>query len=135
MRTRLQDETGMMGKLVVVWLLLLVLAGVAAVDTVSIMFTTFHLADVATKAAGDGVDAFARTGNASQACTEAAAAIRAADDTIKLPKTGFCKVDPQTGRVTITIKKTANTFLAGRLSLTRHYAQVVHTETAGRSSV
>lgn len=135
MRTRMHEETGMMGKLVVVWILLFAIVGFAAVDTVSIMFTTFHLSDVAVQAAGDGVDAYGRTGSAADACNEAAVAVRAADDTIKLPKKGFCTVDPQTGRVTITIKKTARTFLAGRLSATRHYAQIVETTTAGPSSV
>ena len=37
MRSRLHDETGMMGKLVIVWLLLFALLGAAAVDTVWIM--------------------------------------------------------------------------------------------------
>ncbi|MEO8475783.1 MAG: hypothetical protein ABI572_01885 [Actinomycetota bacterium] len=135
MQTRLRGETGMMGKLVIVWLLLLALTCVAAVDTLSIMFTTFHVADAAARAASSGVDAYARTGSAPSACEEAATAIRAEDDTIKIPKKGFCTVDPQTGRVTITVKKTAHTFLAGHLSFTKHYAQVVHTETAGPSSV
>jgi hypothetical protein len=135
MRTRLHDETGMMGKLVIVWALLFALVGAAAVDTVSIMFTTFHLSDVATRAASEGVDAYGRTGNARAACDEAAVAIHTADDTIKLPKTGFCTVDPQTGRVKITIRKTARTFLAGQLSATKHYAEVVETATAGPSAV
>jgi hypothetical protein len=135
MPIRLHDERGMMGKLVIVWVLMLALAGVAAIDAVSIMFTTFHLADISVKAAGDGVTAYAHTGSATAACNEAAATIQAADDTIKMPKDGFCTVDPQTGRVTLTIKKTANTFLAGKLSITRHYTQVSHTETAGPSSV
>jgi len=135
MRTQLHEETGMMGKLVVVWVLLLALAGVAAVDTVSIMFTTFHLADVAGRAAGDAVDTYAHTGDANQTCADAAAAIRAADDTIKLPKTDFCSIDPQTGRVTLTVKKTASTFLVGKISYTKHYAQVSHTEIAGPSAV
>jgi hypothetical protein len=135
MRTQLHGETGMMGKLVIVWILLFAVAGVAAVDTVSIMFTTFRLADVGGKAANAGVDAFARTGSARTACDEAAAFVRAADDAIKLPKTGFCTVNAQSGSVTITIKKTAHTFLAGRVEFTKHYAQVGYTETAGLSSV
>jgi hypothetical protein len=135
MRTRMHEEAGMMGKLVIVWALLFALVGVAAVDTVSIMFTTFHLADVAARAANEGVDAYGRTGNARAACDEAAVAVDAADDTIELPKTGFCTVNPQTGRVKITIGKTARTFLAGRLSATKHYARVVETESAGPSAV
>src|SRR4249919_3412002 len=116
MPTRMHDETGMMGKLVIVWALLFALVGVAALDTVSIMFTTFHVSDVATRAANEAVDAYARTGNARAACDEAAAAIHDADDSIKLPKTGFCTVDPQTGRVKLTLKTSAHTYLAFRLS-------------------
>jgi hypothetical protein len=135
MRARIHDETGMMGKLVIVWALLFALVGVAAVDTVSIMFTTFHLADVAAKAANEGVDAYGRTGNARDACDAAAVVVHAADDTITMPETGFCTVNPQTGRVKITVHKTARTFLAGRLSATKHYAEVVETEAAGPSAV
>jgi len=135
MRTRMHEEAGMMGKLVIVWVLLFALVGVAAVDAVSIMFTTFHLSDVAARAANEGVDAYGRTGNARTACDEAAVAVHAADDTIRLPKTGFCTVNPQTGRVKITIAKTARTFLADRLSATKHYAEVVETASAGPSAV
>lgn len=135
MRTRIRDEAGMMGKLVIVWALLFALVGVAALDTISIMFTTFHVSDVATRAANEAVDAYARTGNARAACDEAAAAIREADDSIKIPKTGFCTVDPQTGQVKITLKTSAHTYLAFHLSATKHYTEVVETATAGPSAV
>jgi hypothetical protein len=135
MRTGMHDEAGMMGKLVIVWALLFALVGVAAVDTVSIMFTTFHLSDVAAKAASEGLDTYAHGKNAREACDAAAAFVRGADDTIKIPESGFCTVNPQTGRVKITVETTARTFLAGRLSATKKYAHVVETAAAGSSAV
>jgi hypothetical protein len=135
MASRLHDETAMMGKLVIVWVLLLALVAAAAVDTVSIMFTTFHLSDVASQAAGDGVAEYRSGHDTRKACEAAAETVRRLDDTLKLPKDGFCAIDPSTGNVTITVKATAKSVLAGRLSFTKEYTQVVETETAGRSSV
>jgi len=48
------DETGLVGKMIVVWILILALLAVAAIDAASIAFTTYKLADVGAAAASEG---------------------------------------------------------------------------------
>ncbi|MBA3362941.1 MAG: hypothetical protein H0T07_00895, partial [Actinobacteria bacterium] len=49
-----RDETGLIGKMIVVWLLILAILAVAAIDAASIAFTTYKLSDVAAAAASEG---------------------------------------------------------------------------------
>jgi Flp pilus assembly protein TadG len=130
-----QDQRGMVGKLAVIWLVFLALVVVAAVDTVSIVYTHLHLANVATAAADDGAATFRLSGgNAAKACEAAQATIQADDPKIKLG-TGFCRVDAAKNSVTITLHQEARTILAGRLGPTQKYALVSDRETAGESAV
>ena len=46
-----RDEAGLVGKMVVVWLLFLAVIAVAAIDAASIAFTTYKLSDVGSTAA------------------------------------------------------------------------------------
>ena len=85
--TRWRDQSGLVGKAAVFWLLLVAVLGVAAVDTVS-----------------------------------------------KIGRNG-CKVDPPTGRVTITLKTVASTVLAHRFGPTEEYVDVLVSETNGPSNV
>jgi hypothetical protein len=133
---RLRGEAGFVGRFIVVWLLLLALLAVAAVDTASIMFTRFRLDDVAATAASAGVAVYRNNGrDVEQACEAARASVLGADPTAQMTKTSWCKVDTTTGDVTITLHKTANTLIAGRLSLTKDLANVVQRETAEPSSL
>ena len=47
----------------------------------------------------------------------------------------WCKVDTSSGDVTITLRKTASTVIAGRFSFTRDLTKVVQQETAEPSSL
>jgi uncharacterized membrane protein len=126
----LRGEAGFVGKLIVVWLLLLALLAVAAVDTASIMFTRFRLDDVAATAASAAVSAYRNNGrDVATACAAAEAAVVGADPNAQRSRT-WCKVDTTSGDVTITLHKTANTLVAGRLSFTKDLADVVQRETA-----
>jgi hypothetical protein len=129
-----RDERGLVGKLAIVWILLLALLGVAAVDTVSIALTTFKLSDIATEAASDGAVAFRSHHDVTEACDEAKARVASEDPALKVGP-AFCRVDEESGRVTVTLHATARTVLAGRLSFTQRYANVVDSETNGPSEV
>jgi Flp pilus assembly protein TadG len=129
-----RDERGLVGKLAIVWILILALLGVAAVDTVSIALTTFKLSDIATEAASDGAVAYRSHRDATEACDAARASVMQQDPALKLGSS-FCHVDEATGRVTVTLHATARTVLAGRVSFTQHYANVVDSETNGPSEV
>jgi hypothetical protein len=127
--SRRHDEAGMVGKVVVAWLLVLALVGLAAIDTVSIVITRLHAADVAGNAASDAAASFRLTHNVQRACQAAATTVDDADPRITLAPDG-CKIDPRTGDATIVVHKDATTMIAGRFGLTKKFASVTDTETA-----
>jgi len=131
----LSDQAGFVGRFIIVWLLLLALLAVAAIDTASIMFTRFRLDDVAATAANTAVATYRNNGrDVETACAAAEAAVQAADPKAEMRGT-WCRVDTTSGDVTITLRKTANTLVAGRLSMTKDLAKVEERETAEPSSL
>ncbi len=123
-----EDQAGLLGKIAVIWMLLIVLLGVAAVDSASIIFTKFRLSDVAVNAANAGVAAYKTTKSGRQACSAAAATVEAEDESLEL-RAGDCKVNAQGGSVTIVLRTEAKTLLAGRLPFTESLTKVVMKET------
>lgn len=134
MRARPTEEVGMIGKLMVFWLLVLALIAVAGVDAGKIAWAHFHEASIASSAVSDAAASYKDTHSVSKACAAAEATILAADASLKIVPKG-CKVDVATGRVTITVSKHINTLVAGRLSFTKKYTTISDTETATPSSV
>jgi hypothetical protein len=131
---RLHDETGLVGKIIIIWLVMVVLLGIAALDTASVVFATFRASDIAATAASAGANTYDDTKEVRAACDSAEASVEGEDPDMKLPKT-FCKVDTKTGEVTITIRRQATTIVAGRLSFTDDLTIVVGKETAGPSAL
>jgi hypothetical protein len=124
----LHDERGMVGKLAVVWLLLFALFMVAAVDTVSIVSTRLHLSTIATNAASDGVAAWRTNRDAAQSCQIAELTVHSEDPSLRLGK-HWCVVEAG-GVITITLRESAKTLLAGRIESTKKYANVSDSETS-----
>ena len=131
---RRDAQTGAVGMMIVIWLVVVTLVGVALIDAGSIAFTKFRLADVASSASTQAANAFRTTPNVASACQAAEISILGEDASAKLTKNG-CQINPTTGEVTITVRKEAKTILAGRLSFTKHYARVSATETNGPTSL
>lgn len=128
-------QDGMVGKTAVIWIALAALIVVAGLDVVSIGRSTFRLSEVASEAASAGATLYRREGrNEIKACEAAAASVEALDPTLKMGRNA-CRVEEESGRVTVTLRVIADTILAERLSFTEEYAQVVVTETAGISNV
>ena len=125
----LHGQAGMIGKLAVVWLVLLSVFALAAIDTVSIVITKFHTADLAANAASDAAASYQQSRSFTIACKVAIDALQSDDPQTKLASRG-CRIDPSTGDASITVRKDATTLVAGRLSFTRKYASVTDTETA-----
>lgn len=128
------DDAGMVGKIIVIWLVMVAVLGVIAVDTASVVFATFRASDTAATAATIGASTFRTAKDVSDACDAARRTIEAEDPDAQIPK-AFCKIDTATGRVTITVKKQARTIIAGRLSFTEDLTKVVAKETAGPSTL
>lgn len=129
-----RDQSGLVGKIIVIWLLVVVLLGVVAIDATSIFLARFRLSDAATVAAVTAATSFRNTHDQGAACDAArlAATQEAADATI--PKT-FCNVDRASGEVTIVLKKKADTLLAGRLPFTEDFTKIVVRETGRPASL
>jgi hypothetical protein len=119
-----RDETGMVGKIIVIWLLLVALLGVVALDTGSIVFAKFRLSDLASNAATAGATSYRNTRDVTKACNAARDAIAGEQPDQKLG-TGFCKINESTGEVIITLRKQAKTLLAGRLGFTEDLTKIV----------
>ncbi|MEP6973097.1 MAG: hypothetical protein ABI869_03020 [Actinomycetota bacterium] len=127
-------ESGAVGWIIVIWLVVVAVIGVTAIDAGSIAFTKFRLADVASSASTQAANNFKGSKNVEAACQVAAASVAAADASAKLANKG-CVVDVPTGNVTITVRKEAKTILVGRLSFTKHFSKVTATETNGPTSL
>ena len=124
-----REEAGFIGKIAFVWLLVLALLGIGVIDSVSIVITRLHVADVAGNAASDAAANFRLSRNVRQACAAAAKTVDDADPKITVMPRG-CTIDETTGDATIVVRKDATTLIAKRLSLTKKYASVTDTETA-----
>ncbi len=104
--TRLSGERGLVGKAIVFMLLVVVLLGVAAIDTLSVVFTKTQLSDLAEQAAKDAADNFQHSRNQERAAQVATHTISAEDPDAKLAKFG---VNFKSGVVTLTVRKVAST--------------------------
>ena len=122
-RSRSRHEAGMVGKLLAVWLIVLAVFVVTALDTTAIVVAHFHASDVASNAASVAANSFKDTGNATTACKAAADSIHTADPGVTLSSRRFCKVN-DSGAVTVTLTKSINTIVAGRLSMTKKYVTI-----------
>jgi len=129
-----RDETGLVGKMIVVWLLILALLAVAAIDAASIAFTTYKLSDVGSAAASEGARVYMRAHNVRDTCKRVEQVLTEQEPSARLTP-GWCSIERPTGLVTVKIKKQASTLVAHRISLTAEFARVVVTETAGPPSL
>ena len=129
-----RDQGGLVGKVLVVWLLILAVVVLGVLDLASITTTRFHIADVAAQAAQDGANATVPANQAPQkvACDAARASLTAADPAVKMTS---CLLDPSTHKLTITVRKTAHTIAAGRIGFLQKFTRVEDTETAGPSAL
>jgi predicted ATP-grasp superfamily ATP-dependent carboligase len=125
-----RSQSGLVGKMIVIWLLLVAVIGVATIDTVSIAFTKFRTQDIASNAASTAANTWRDTENELKACDAARVRVAAEDHGALITKNG-CVVNEATGEVTITVRKEAATLLAGRLPWTKKLAKPEAVETSG----
>ncbi|HZP89653.1 MAG TPA: hypothetical protein VFC04_01510 [Actinomycetota bacterium] len=130
MRTaeRLREERGLMGKIMFVWLALLVVFLLAAWDTGSILLMRYKVSSAAGDAAFEAASVYKTTHNIDDAKAAALDQIQQQVPGAKLTRDGFV-LDPITGNVTITITKRASTLLAGRIGFLKHFTKAVGTGT------
>lgn len=129
-----RDEAGLVAKMIVIWLLVLAVLAVAAIDAASIAFTTYKLSDVGAAAASEGALVYKRDHNIRETCQRVTQVVSEEEATAKVAR-GGCSIERPTGLVTVKVRKRANTLVAQRLPWTKKFAVVVVTETAGPPSL
>jgi uncharacterized membrane protein len=129
-----REQSGLVGKIIVVWLVFVAVLGIFAIDAASVLFTKFRLSDAAATAASTAVSIYENERDVTAACNAAELSVRQSVPDAVMAK-AWCKVDTSSGDVTITLRKTATTVIAGRFSFTRDLTRVVQRETAEPSSL
>jgi hypothetical protein len=122
-----RDQSGLVGKIAVVWLLILAVVVVAGFDAVAIGITKYRVEDIAGNAASEAATTYKNSGKVADACQAAVDLVAKQDADAKIPTSG-CAIDPKTGVATITVRKIASTLVAQRLSITRDLTHLQSTE-------
>jgi ABC-type lipoprotein release transport system permease subunit len=114
-----RDERGLVGKILLVWLLVAAVIVVAAIDAGSILLTRSRATDLAKDASVSAASALRQGGDEEQAKLAALDTIADADEPVRLKRIGF-------GRraVTVVLVVRADTLVVGRIPFLEDLAQV-----------
>jgi hypothetical protein len=122
------DQAGLIGKIAVVWIVVLLLVGLLVLDGISIVLTTLRLSNTAQAAASTAASSYRNSPNVQEACVAADQDL--VNDNVSIPSNpGWCKIDAN-GLATITLKQVASTLVLGRLSFTSDLTKVTVKESA-----
>jgi len=122
------DESGLIGKLIVAWLVVAALLVVLAIDGGSILVARYHAADLAQDVAFAAAESFAATGDVQTAREIALSELERSGSSARLKR-----FDVNGSEVTVVIVARAGTLLLGRLPFTGHVTKVTVTDTASPS--
>jgi Flp pilus assembly protein TadG len=126
-RDRPGPEAGLVGKLLIVWLLVAALVVVAAIDTGTILLARYRAANAAQDASFQAASVYHETKDRRKATEAALASIEEKDGGAKL---AALAIDPATGKVTVTVKDHVSTLIAGRLDFTEGFTRVTVQDTS-----
>jgi hypothetical protein len=121
-----EDERGLVGKLLVLWLIVLALILLALWDAGSIAIAYLRTANLAQDAAGAGALRFEETGERRQARRAAISAVATADEGARLVRIEVSR----RGDVMVVVRDRAATLVAGRIRLLEDLTTVTSTTTA-----
>ena len=110
--SRLRDERGLVGKMIVGMLIGIVLLGLVAIETGSIIFAKLSLENTASTAAADGERDLLASHDANSACQAAAQSVHEHDDSARVVR---CVADPKTNQIFVRIRKIAPTLIVQRV--------------------
>ncbi|HZD18419.1 MAG TPA: hypothetical protein VE669_09790 [Actinomycetota bacterium] len=128
-RPRSDGQAGLIGKLLVIWLLVAALVVVAAIDTATIVFTRIRMADIARDAAAVGATTLA-DGGGRRAVKRSVLGEIADRDEDAVPEDIRIGDD---GVVSVTVFDRAGTILVGRFGLLESLAEVTASDSSGPS--
>jgi len=109
-RRAFRDDRGLVGKILLVWLLLLVVLVVGALDAGSILLARSRATDLAKDASVSAAAAFAQSGDQEQAKLAALDTIADADEPVRLKS-----IDVGRREVTVVLVVHADTLVVGRI--------------------
>jgi uncharacterized membrane protein len=109
-RTVIRGEAGLVGKILLLWLLLLGIVVVVVIDAGSILLTRSRAADLADDASVSAAEAFGQTGDEQQAKLAALDTIADADEAVRLKR-----IDVGRREVTVVLIVRADTLVVGRI--------------------
>jgi hypothetical protein len=109
-RTSIREEAGLVGKILLLWLLLIAAVVVVAIDAGSILLTRSRTADLAEDASVSASEAFGQTGDEQQAKLAALDTIADADEAVRLKR-----IDVGRREVTVVLVVRADTLVVGRI--------------------
>ena len=118
-RRAFRDDRGLVGKILLVWLLLLVVLVVGALDAGSILLARSRAADLAKDASVSAGAAFAQSGDQEQAKLAALDTIADADEPVRLKS-----IDVGRREVTVVLVVHADTLVVGRIPFLDHLGRV-----------
>ena len=111
MRTHpFRDETGLIGKILLIWLLLAAVVVILAIDAGSILLTRSRAADLAKDASVSAAEALRQGGDEEQAKLAALDTIADADEPVRLKR-----IDVGRREVTVVLVARADTLVVGRI--------------------
>lgn len=122
-----RDQTGLIGKILVLWLLVLALVVLAAIDGGSILLAHVRTAQLARDAASAGAQAYVDSGDRRTAKVAALGAVADADEGYR-PEA--VRVSRQ-GTVTVTVTDRAGTLVVGRIGFLTDLAKISATASSG----
>jgi hypothetical protein len=120
------DERGLIGKIILIWLVILGLVVVALVDGGAIVLTRLRTNDLARDTASAAEERFSETGRRRQAIAAALATIAAEDEDARLVEVEFS----ERGDVTVVVADRAGTVLVGRFGFFEHMTEATASSTA-----
>lgn len=126
------DERGLVGKILVLWLVLAALLAVLAYDGIRIAVTKFRVADAAQSAAFQSATTLKSTrGDRDAAYRAAQDAVAEADDGLRLAE---FVIDPGSDEIRVTVAKKAPTILVERIGFLSPLTRARTTETSSIAS-
>ncbi len=124
------SEHGLIGKIVVLWLVVLAIAAVLAVDAGSIVLSRVRTADLARDAALAAAETYEDSGDEQAAKLAALAVIEGSDDRARLKR-----IQIQRDEVTVVLTSKAGTIVVGRIPWFDQLGKVTVTESSDASSI
>jgi len=125
MTRRSAAQDGLVGKLILAWLVLAALLVVLALDVGSIMLARYRTADLAQDVSFAAAEAFADTDDVETARVVALGELRRAGTDARLKR-----IEVNGGEVTVVLVDRAGTLLLGRLPFADDLAKVTVTDSA-----